>query len=178
MGVMGKKKCSSGVNRKELNVFDLGIWFCEFEFGNLEGLQIGRFRRASEFPITENQNSFRVDFQRSEEEEPRFVSFGWASEDWKNGKSRFVSIFTNLGFGWASKDRKNPKIHKFGGLLKNENPKIRSSGSLWSLEKVEPRFVLVRVVFRKSEEPRFVRVISDEWMNQDSFGWTSEEWKT
>ncbi|CAB5393289.1 unnamed protein product [Rhizophagus irregularis] len=36
-----------------------------------------------------------------------------------------------------------------------------SSGSLWSLEKVESRFVLrilVRVVFQKSEEPRFVSI--------------------
>ncbi|CAB4413988.1 unnamed protein product [Rhizophagus irregularis] len=89
-------------------------------------------------------------------------------------------------FGWASKDRKNPKIHKFGGLPKNENPKIRSSGSLWFLEKVEPRFVLrilVRVVFRKSEEPRFVSIPnlgSGDFRRMDEprfvrFGWASDK---
>ncbi|CAB5090085.1 unnamed protein product [Rhizophagus irregularis] len=59
-------------------------------------------RWISEFRSTEkNQDSFQVDFQRSEEKEPRFVSsgglpssgerkkikirrFGWISDEWMN----------------------------------------------------------------------------------------------
>ncbi|GET57010.1 hypothetical protein RIR_jg38281.t1 [Rhizophagus irregularis DAOM 181602=DAOM 197198] len=88
----------------------------------------------------------------------------WSAGGLPSSEERKTKI-RKISFGWASKDRKNPKIHKFGGLPKNENPKIRS-GSLWSLEKVEPSsggFPKIRGTkirsgdFRRMDEPRFVR---------------------
>ncbi|CAB4416840.1 unnamed protein product [Rhizophagus irregularis] len=86
-----------------------------------------------------NQDSLRVGFRPSGKEEPRFISFRWASDlrekmnqdslrvgfrPSEKEEPRFVS--TNLGSGGLPKNE-NPKIRS-GGLLKNENPKIRSGG--------------------------------------------------
>ncbi|CAB5358355.1 unnamed protein product [Rhizophagus irregularis] len=92
--------------------------------------------------MKKNQDSFRVDFQRSEEEEPRFVRSGMlpGSEEWKrikirsdelwiNGEPRFVS--TSSG---GLQTNKGIKIC-LGGLQTNRRTKIRLGGFLSSEER-------------------------------------------
>ncbi|GET50107.1 hypothetical protein GLOIN_2v1779851 [Rhizophagus irregularis DAOM 181602=DAOM 197198] len=113
---------------------------------------------------TKFHSAVRVGFRSMEK--PSFVQpFGWASVFRRTGK---FQRFDRVGF--RRTENQETKIHKIGGLPKNENPKIRSGG----LPKNENPKIKIRsggllcgktkirsggVGFRPSgkEEPRFVR---------------------
>ncbi|UZO06318.1 uncharacterized protein OCT59_026645 [Rhizophagus irregularis] len=130
----------------------------------------------------------------SEERENSKDSIGWASEEQKTKKPRFIR---SVGF----RRTKTQRFVSSGGLPKNENPKIkiRSGGLLCGKTKIrsggvgfrpsgkeEPRFVRAGFCVEKPK-PRFDRVewASDlrekknqdlfgrafVWKNQDSIGW-------
>ncbi|GET61579.1 hypothetical protein GLOIN_2v1779851 [Rhizophagus irregularis DAOM 181602=DAOM 197198] len=127
----------------------------------------------------------------------RFVSLAVrvTSEEWK--KPSFISSelgsASRVGFP-SSEKRKKPRFVSSGGLLKNENPKIKiCSGGLPKNENLKVKISSgglpknenpkVQVDFRRTEKGellRFVQVdfcLSKEWKKLKIQSVSSEEWK-